>query len=660
MHHNPFVKYRPDIDGLRAVAVLSVVAFHAFPNAIRGGFIGVDVFFVISGYLISSIVFEGLEKKTFSFLDFYKRRIKRIFPALLLVLSACLAYGWFYLFNSELKQLGTHIFAGAGFFSNIALMQEVGYFDTEAELKPLLHLWSLGIEEQFYIFWPVFLWFMFNRNLRTHRWIIFTVLVSFSAGVSGLFTSEHAFFLPFTRFWELMCGGLMAYVHQPRIRDAFARIIAESRTHNAVDLVWALHHIGSLLGIFLIIGPVFFLNGEQVRVNPGWWALPPIIGTLLIIAAGQKAWINKNILSSRLLVFFGLISYPLYLWHWPLLSFARITEAQNPNIYLRSSLILASIILAYLTYLFIERPVRRASSNAMPVALASGMAIMGIIGILIANSIVERGGTFNKRDKFVESFDNRDYRYIRAHNLTASYRFQCDFYDFLNNIHRPNISKDCITPVAGKNVLIWGDSHAQALFTGLRSALPQSVGIMQIATSGCNPSIFEKLNDEHGSCNRSNRLAAEVIERHKPDLVIIAQRFHHEQTEWGKLAHHLRKLGARKVILVGPAPQWEPALNVLLARKYWPDMPIRLLNGLSKDVANTERVLKSTYNKSNELTYVSLFDLFCNEQGCQTKLDSKKIDDLVTWDYGHFTTRASKYVGKQALLPVVSNLISIN
>lgn len=660
MQHNPFVKYRPDIDGLRAVAVLSVVAFHAFPDAIHGGFIGVDIFFVISGYLISSIVFEGLEKDKFSFIDFYKRRTKRIFPALLLVLSTCFAVGWLYLFRSEFEQLGKHIFAGAGFISNIALMQEVGYFDTTAELKPLLHLWSLGIEEQFYIFWPVFLWIMFNKNLQIHRGITIAIVASFLASVSGFFTSGHAFFLPFTRFWELMSGGLMAYLHQPKGRDAFAKIIPEFGTNGAVDLRRTLPHVGSLLGIVLIIASLLYLNRDLAKINSGWWALPSIIGAILVIASGPNAWVNKNILSSRLLVFFGLVSYPLYLWHWPLLSFARIIEAGNPSIDLRIFLVLVSVILAYLTYWFIERPVRRATSYTVPIALASGMAIICIMGVLVTKSILERSGTFDERDKFVASFDNRDYRYIRANNLTMSYRFQCDFYDFLSNTHRSSISQECVTPGTGKNILLWGDSHAQAIFTGLRSSLPQSIGIMQITTSGCNPSLFEKSDDEFGSCNRSNRLAIEIIERLKPNLVIIAQRFHHEQTEWGKLASRLRKLGAGNVVLVGPSPQWDPALNVLLARKYWPEMPMRLFDGLIKNVADTERILKSTYNESSELTYVSLFDLFCNEQGCQTKLDSKEIDDLVTWDYGHLTIRASEYVGQRAFLPVVSKLISIN
>ena len=160
-------KYRRDIDGLRAVAVLAVVAFHAFPNWVKGGFIGVDVFFVISGYLISTIIFESLDKGTFSFSEFYARRIKRIFPALIIVLVACFTFGWFALFPHEYKQLGEHIAAGAGFLSNIVLWKDAGYFDNAADTKPLLHLWSLGIEEQFYIVWPFLLWISWKRKFNS-------------------------------------------------------------------------------------------------------------------------------------------------------------------------------------------------------------------------------------------------------------------------------------------------------------------------------------------------------------------------------------------------------------------------------------------------------------------------------------------------------------
>jgi peptidoglycan/LPS O-acetylase OafA/YrhL len=177
--HLTHPKYRADIDGLRAIAVLSVVCFHAFPVRLKGGFIGVDIFFVISGYLISTIIFDNLERDSFSFVEFYSRRIKRIFPALLLVLIACLAFGWFALLADEYKQLGKHIAAGAGFVSNFVFWNESGYFDNAAETKPLLHLWTLGIEEQFYIIWPLLLWAAWKRKFNLLTITLVIAIISF-------------------------------------------------------------------------------------------------------------------------------------------------------------------------------------------------------------------------------------------------------------------------------------------------------------------------------------------------------------------------------------------------------------------------------------------------------------------------------------------------
>ena len=201
--------YRPDIDGLRALAVLAVIGFHAFPELIPGGFIGVDVFFVISGFLISTILFENLAAQSFSFLDFYSRRIRRIFPALILVLVSCYLVGWFVLLPDEYSQLGKHMAGGAGFIQNWLLWGESGYFDNVAETKPLLHLWSLGIEEQFYIIWPILLWLAYRLRLNLLTLTILTGLISFALNIHGISVKQDlvaTFYSPQTRFWELAIG----------------------------------------------------------------------------------------------------------------------------------------------------------------------------------------------------------------------------------------------------------------------------------------------------------------------------------------------------------------------------------------------------------------------------------------------------------------------
>lgn len=385
--HLSHPKYRPDIDGLRAVAVLSVVTFHAFPNGLKGGFIGVDIFFVISGYLISTIIFQNLEKGTFSFSEFYARRIRRIFPALILVLTTSYAFGWFALFADEYKQLGKHIAAGASFVSNFVLWKEAGYFDYSAETKPLLHLWSLGIEEQFYLIWPFLLWLAWERNFNLLTITAVIAGVSFGLNMHGVVSNPvSTFYSPQTRFWELLCGSLLAWMMLYRSKaftplltrlDGWLASVVYRESGHADGRTLA--HLVSLVGLTLLaIG--FYLINKDFNF-PGKWALLPMLGAVCLIAAGPHAWFNRVVLSNRLMVWFGLISFPLYLWHWPLLSFARIVESELPSGAIRMVAILLAVTLAWLTYKLIETPIRQGGhSRAKTSVLVIMMAIIGYVG----------------------------------------------------------------------------------------------------------------------------------------------------------------------------------------------------------------------------------------------------------------------------------------
>jgi peptidoglycan/LPS O-acetylase OafA/YrhL len=369
--------YRPDVDGLRAIAVLAVIGFHAFPDWVRGGFVGVDVFFVISGYLISTILFTSMDHNSFSFWRFYARRIRRIFPALLVVLLACLLLGWLVLFSNEYTHLAKHIAGGAAFVSNFVLWNEAGYFDTSAETKPLLHLWSLGIEEQFYILWPLLLYCTWKC---TGGWFALLAVVLVGTFVFNIRTvvidSTAAFYSPLARFWELMAGGMLAYfslkgtdphwVSAKRLATVF-RAASTARSNN----------IKGIVGLVLLATALLML--DRTVQYPGWWALLPIVGTCMVLCAGSAAWINKKLLATRVLVVIGLISYPLYLWHWPLLSFARIVEGETPPPRTRALAVFASFLLASLTYLLVERPIRfgkiSAAKTSMPLII-----LMGAVG----------------------------------------------------------------------------------------------------------------------------------------------------------------------------------------------------------------------------------------------------------------------------------------
>lgn len=368
--HAGNIDYRPDIDGLRAFAVLSVLAFHAFPTMVPGGFVGVDVFFVISGFLISGIILTGIRRGTFTFSQFYARRIRRIFPALVIVLAFSLFCGWTLLLPADFRRLGNHVAAGAGFVSNIALWRESGYFDTASELKPLLHLWSLGIEEQYYLVWPLMLMLGAAYLHRLLAVILGVALLSFvvNVGVTHAHPSA-AFYLPVTRFWELMVGSLLAYVQlfYPSLLDAAKEKVTAQRRADAI----------AFGGCCLLIAAVVLID-EQASF-PGWWALLPTVGTATLIATGGTSWVSRRMLSNRAAVYVGLISYPLYLWHWPLLTFARIVEGSVPPPWVRIVILTFAFALASLTYHWVEIPIRKSTAAGRGSTAVAGLSLAMVI-----------------------------------------------------------------------------------------------------------------------------------------------------------------------------------------------------------------------------------------------------------------------------------------
>lgn len=361
----PTDTYRPDIDGLRAFAVLSVVLYHAFPGAVPGGFVGVDVFFVISGFLISSTILAELNEHRFSFAAFYGRRIRRIFPALSVCMAAVLAYGFIALTPIELEQLGKHVFFGASFLSNIALWNEAGYFDVDATYKPLLHLWSLGIEEQFYIVWPVLLWVAFQRKARLDVMLGAIFIASFAINVALSITNiSDDFYLPISRFWELLAGAALARLGQ-------VTLASHSRS------------LVSAAGLAALLLSVAMLTAESRF--PGWLALLPVGGAAAIILAGPEAVLNRIVLSNPVAVGIGLVSYPLYIWHWPLISYAYIVRMGKPPTPLMAAAIVAvSFLLAWFTYRFIERPVRFGMHrHRRTIFIAICLAAIGAAGLAV-------------------------------------------------------------------------------------------------------------------------------------------------------------------------------------------------------------------------------------------------------------------------------------
>jgi peptidoglycan/LPS O-acetylase OafA/YrhL len=475
--------YRPDIDGLRAIAVLSVVAFHAFPDWIRGGFIGVDVFFVISGFLISTIIFEDLDRGTFSFTEFYSRRIKRIFPALLLVLIASLAFGWFALFSLEYKQLGKHIAAGAGFVSNLVLWNEAGYFDNSAETKPLLHLWSLGIEEQFYIIWPFFLWFAWKQKFNLLVINIIVALISFYLNMKSIMQDPVAtFFSPQTRFWELLCGSLLAWFLIYKKHDFHSYTVKiDNRLAKAIYRKPIEADGNTLANVFAFVGSILLAYGfsriTKTLSFPGKWAFIPVLGAIFIIIAGPRAWINRKILSNKIAVWFGLISFPLYLWHWPLLSFTRIVEQELPSSYIRFAAVVLSIVLSWLTYKIVECPIRLAQSKKIIIPVL--IVLMAFLGIIGYNIYIKDG--YDTRSS-IKHFVNNKNELLRIPDSDDACLSYVDLKSPLFPYCRfTNLNSD-------ETVAVIGDSHAHVAYPGIAEFLSsRGKNTVLLANSSCPP-----------------------------------------------------------------------------------------------------------------------------------------------------------------------------
>ncbi|WP_419418405.1 acyltransferase family protein [Legionella sp. D16C41] len=473
--------YRPDIDGLRALAVISVVGFHALPHSLPGGFIGVDIFFVISGFLISTILLTNLEANTFSFRSFYAKRIKRLFPALSIVLVSCMLFGWVVLFSAEYQQLGKHIAGGASFISNFILWQEAGYFDKAAHYKPLLHLWSLGIEEQFYIVWPLLLWLACKKRLTTLVIITSLIAFSFMLNIKTIRHDEIAtFYFPQTRFWELLLGSLLAWVTLYKAQELTS---IKLRFHHYLTTLFKqdffrlspnlLNHVVALIGFSFILYAHFKV--KKTFYFPGFWAILPSVGTVLIIAAGSNAWLNKTVLANRLMVWLGLISFPLYLWHWPILSFLKITELHVSRA-LALTAVGVAILLAWITYQFVERPIRfnKACKKQTPILLI----LMSLIGLL--------GGII----------------YFKAESLFKA-KQTSELIELINNPFPPVNDVDCTTLLpefksyafdagcklskqAMPEIMFIGDSHTRHYYNAIWKQFSDK-SILMIAQTSCFP-----------------------------------------------------------------------------------------------------------------------------------------------------------------------------
>ena len=626
--------YRPDIDGLRAFAVLSVVLFHAFPSLLPGGFVGVDVFFVISGYLISGIMFKGLQDGSFRFSDFYARRVKRIFPALIVVSVASYVFGWFVLFSDELSQLGSHLTRAAVFLSNFILWHESGYFDNAAETKPLLHLWSLGIEEQFYIVWPVLLWALWRFKSWRAMGMLACVVLSFAW---NMYQSQHDlvhdFYSPLTRFWELLCGALLAYAGAPQTKPALS------------EQAWWAHstHLRGALGAMCL---ALAVSITDARHFPGVWALLPVTGAVLLISATPKAWVNRVVLSRGVCVWLGTISYPLYLWHWPIFSFARIVEGGTPSVMWRSAALLASVGLAWLTFWAVEKPLRFTWNFRYKTALL----VLAMAGVGVLGHVTHKSDGYPSRAVMQPEHVVRggDLGHDEFHDYFKQHFFPCAETSIYQEAGAWKGMVRCFQskPQPQVDLVLLGDSHAEHLFLGLATSLPQ----LNVAfyVKGALPS----LNGPEFKTILSHVLPDKHIQK-----VVLAGMWSGHASEvkqsaglenaLGPLIDALEQAG-KKVYLIDDIPQFsfDPQrckFQRPLTQSTKCDAPIAEFQAQRQSyLGDWMQVIK----RHPEVAWVDLSRLMCNDQTCGMARDGQ----VLYRDNNHLNIPGSLYIGKHIVM----------
>lgn len=620
--------YRPELDALRAFAVLCVVGFHFFIDRVPGGYIGVDIFFVLSGFLISSQIYVELESKKLSVGLFIARRIRRIFPAFLVVTAFVYIVGAFFLFNDDFQYLRRSLIQGLAFYINFALADAGSYFSAAVEKTPLLHLWSLSIEEQFYLAFPFLALVFWNRRFGL---VLFSLIgLSFLANILTLKTDPAAaFYLPFSRVWELLAGAALA-------RYELLRPTNELKSSYANDVVAGLSLAGIAYAALYLFGPTTSF--------PGFAALLPVILTCTAIYSTRRARYIAKLLAFKPLVYVGLISYPLYLVHWPLLSFLRLVE---PSItydrQFRLVLVVVSLALASLLYQFVEKPLKKLHAPRVSTILISIWCSCLLFLLLVERSPFQSELT-PVQQKILSSSD--------ATRLTWRYR-DC-FLETTDQV-AADFAKFCsagLAPDPATHVMLIGDSHAAHLYPGLLTTVKPPFVLSQYTAASCSPLLGS--TDFYKKCGEINTHVRSLISRHRPATIVIGSRWDREPNRLDEqvdaTVKFLRGAGVTRIVAFGPPPVWEPTLKYFLVKvtRVTNSVPERLAPprySFNMLQANDRRYAEIF--KKYGVEYVSVVNGLCAEGLCQVSVGSTYPDDLIAIDEDHFTKAGSIFLFSQ-------------
>ncbi|MDX7778993.1 acyltransferase family protein [Aeromonas hydrophila] len=630
--------FRQDINGLRAWAVIAVVLYHFGVPGFAGGFVGVDVFFVISGFLMTRIIISGVERGQFSLWEFYLARARRIIPALLVLCTALLIIGWFWLPSADYNMLATHTAAATTFLSNMQFWREAGYFDAASHEKWLLHTWSLSVEWQFYILLPlgvILAWRLFGkRGVK-----IALAIIGMSSFALSIYTTQRwpsaAFYLLPTRAWEMLAGGLIWWAIRSRTIPVQPAKVMEA------------------VGMLMIVSAIAFFDASMGW--PGFYALLPTAGAMLILAAGrQNSLFTSNFIARHL----GASSYSIYLWHWPLVVILNYLGETN-NITLIILGILLSVIAGECSFRFVENPSRitlgKLSRYKEPILIGvPAMLVLitsyGVIATKGAN-YVWRQGASSLSSEYMDKYSRDNYL---TPSTRAEYRLECDFFDDEKYIAKHGeIAVSCTQKQEGmRGIFLWGDSHAQALSYGLRQHLKQDTSLYQVATSACQPHLggdSATKGEFKLACDRSNEFALHEIARLKPEVVIMVQKGDHDKNNFSNIIAHLNSIGIKHIVILGPVPQWQPSLPRTIALRHFSTHEVRFNDSsFDQSLFTSDRRMKEMISGYNSTNYISLLDHLCEDGKCLAKVDDKNTP--LVWDYGHLSMSGADFVVKEILL----------
>jgi peptidoglycan/LPS O-acetylase OafA/YrhL len=629
------LKYRPDIDGLRALAVLSVVFYH-LGLPIHGGYVGVDIFFTISGFLIGSIILRQTSDRSFTFAAFYERRVRRIFPALFAMLLVSCVLAYVYLLPVELLSFGKSLAAVSFSISNGFFWLQSGYFDAPASETPLLHTWSLAVEEQFYVFLPIFLVLLRRFAPRhTDLGIYLFAAASFLISIYGAYRfPSAAFYLPHTRAWELLLGTILALKRCPKVTGR------------------AMRQIAGIAGIILIASSLWFYR--PWTPFPGLAALPPCLGTALIISAGTSGTsLVGRLLSLKPVTFVGLISYSLYLWHWPLIVFYKFgfTILGGLSHHESQALLLAlSLVFAAASWRFVELPFRSGIFRTGRHALFTGAAAATVAVTASGAALILSQGMpsrFTPQARTVASYidndplDSRD-QYRNGTCFVTDER--ATLKDFLQNKCLPD------KPLQ-KTILVLGDSHAAAMWWGFDQLFPD-VNVIQATASGCKPVLKQRPRQHDGCAQIMSYMLQDYLPSHKVDAVLIEA--HWDDGDIASLGETIEWLKRQKIptILFGPVVQYDSALPRLLAMSISRGDPLLPRRHLAAFVEPLDRQMAALSRDSWHVPYISMYELFCGKVSC-TQYAAPEVPLLS--DYGHLTklgsVLAAERIAKSGVMP---------